>query len=172
MRGRELQKIINTLLFTTPSDHLFPCLLITTRLFAPGLLFLLLLAHGVWETIPRLAVCAAVQLVLGLPFLLENPLGYMERAFNFGRQFDYTWTVNWRLISKEVFLDRRLHLALLALHVTVATLFWMRRWTVREIPLPFRGGSLVAHFVVFYTCLLDCSLIELNTFLLDYSFEL
>jgi alpha-1,3-mannosyltransferase len=98
-------------------------------LFAPGLAFLLLLTFGFWQTIPRLALCAVVQLVLGLPFLLENPAGYMERAFNFGRQFDYTWTVNWRLISQETFLDRRLHLVLLGLHIGALVLFWLYRWS-------------------------------------------
>eukprot|EP00038_Savillea_parva_P009404 m.183332 g.183332 ORF g.183332 m.183332 type:complete len:430 (-) comp15789_c0_seq1:48-1337(-) len=104
-------------------------------LFAPGLLYLLLLTFGFWETIPRLAVCAIIQLVLGLPFLLENPIGYINRAFNFGRQFDYTWTVNWRLISQDVFLDRRLHLALLGLHVGSIVMFWLFKWSAAHGPV-------------------------------------
>lgn len=94
-----------------------------------------MLTFGFWDTIPRLALCAIIQVILGLPFLLENPIGYINRAFNFGRQFDYTWTVNWRLISKDFFLDRRLHIALLGLHVTVATLFWVYRWASAHGPV-------------------------------------
>mmetsp|Transcript_28406 Transcript_28406/g.74628 ORF Transcript_28406/g.74628 Transcript_28406/m.74628 type:complete len:428 (+) Transcript_28406:260-1543(+) len=112
-------------------------------LFAPGLLFLLLLTFGFVGTIPRLALCAAVQLALGLPFLLDNPVGYIVRAFNFGRQFDYTWTVNWRLIPEETFADRRLHLALLGMHIAVVALFWLCRWSRAHGPVSlFQRGPL------------------------------
>ncbi|CAL8069915.1 unnamed protein product [Calicophoron daubneyi] len=86
-------------------------------LFAPGLLLVLLLHRGVWETVGYLCECATVQLVLGAPFLFHNAGAYLSRAFNFGRQFLYQWTVNWRLIPEHVFLDRRFHLTLLSLHI-------------------------------------------------------
>lgn len=77
-------------------------------LFAPGLL-LLLLQHSAhapaatnakpstllqWmrrysETVSCLAICAAVQLLLGAPFLATFPVEYISRAFNFGRVFMY-----------------------------------------------------------------------------------
>ena len=58
-----------------------------------------------------------VQLVLAVPFLLENPVGYIARSFNLGRQFFFVWTVNWRLISEDLFLNRTFHAALLAVHI-------------------------------------------------------
>mmetsp|Transcript_36495 Transcript_36495/g.46843 ORF Transcript_36495/g.46843 Transcript_36495/m.46843 type:complete len:248 (+) Transcript_36495:148-891(+) len=42
-------------------------------LFAPGLLLLLLQSQGVMGTIPCLAICAAVQILLGLPFFADIP---------------------------------------------------------------------------------------------------
>ncbi|KAM8838693.1 dol-P-Man:Man(5)GlcNAc(2)-PP-Dol alpha-1,3-mannosyltransferase [Synchiropus picturatus] len=97
-------------------------------LFAPGLLFLLLSEFGLARTIPKLSLCAGIQLVLGLPFLLENPVGYMSRAFDLGRQFMFKWTVNWRFLPEWLFLNRYFHLLLLAAHLLTLLLFALRCW--------------------------------------------
>ncbi|XP_038819512.1 dol-P-Man:Man(5)GlcNAc(2)-PP-Dol alpha-1,3-mannosyltransferase isoform X1 [Salvelinus namaycush] len=97
-------------------------------LFAPGLLFLLLSEFGLMRTIPKLSLCAAIQLLLGLPFLMENPIGYMTRSFDLGRQFMFTWTVNWRFLPEWLFLSRYFHLVLLATHLLALLLFALRRW--------------------------------------------
>lgn len=73
------------------------------------------------------SVCVS-QLLLGLPFLLENPLGYMSRAFDLGRQFMFKWTVNWRFLPEWLFLNRYFHLLLLVAHLLTLMLFALRRW--------------------------------------------
>ncbi|KAL7842478.1 hypothetical protein SRHO_G00241670 [Serrasalmus rhombeus] len=97
-------------------------------LFAPGLLFLLLSEFGLIRTLPKLILCAVIQLFLGLPFLLVNPVGYMSRAFDLGRQFLFKWTVNWRFLPEEIFLSRYFHLALLFAHLTTLIFFALKRW--------------------------------------------
>ncbi|PWA25174.1 hypothetical protein CCH79_00005241 [Gambusia affinis] len=97
-------------------------------LFAPGLLFCLLWEFGLIRTIPKLSLCAAIQLLLGLPFLLNNPVGYLSRAFDLGRQFMFKWTVNWRFLPEWLFLNRYFHLVLLAAHLLTLLLFALRRW--------------------------------------------
>ncbi|XP_041752650.1 dol-P-Man:Man(5)GlcNAc(2)-PP-Dol alpha-1,3-mannosyltransferase [Coregonus clupeaformis] len=97
-------------------------------LFAPGLLFLLLSEFGLMRTIPKLSLCAAIQLLLGLPFLMENPIGYLTMAFDLGRQFMFTWTVNWRFLPEWLFLSRYFHLVLLATHMLALLLFALHRW--------------------------------------------
>ncbi|XP_061588147.1 dol-P-Man:Man(5)GlcNAc(2)-PP-Dol alpha-1,3-mannosyltransferase [Cololabis saira] len=97
-------------------------------LFAPGLLFLLLGEFGLIKTIPKLSLCAGIQLLLGLPFLLENPAGYVSRAFDLGRQFMFKWTVNWRFLPEWFFLNRSFHLVLLAAHLLTLLLFAFCRW--------------------------------------------
>ncbi|KAM9789622.1 dol-P-Man:Man(5)GlcNAc(2)-PP-Dol alpha-1,3-mannosyltransferase [Neosynchiropus ocellatus] len=97
-------------------------------LFAPGLLFLLLSEFGLTRTIPKLSLCAGIQLILGLPFLLENPVGYVSRAFDLGRQFMFKWTVNWRFLPEWFFLNRYFHLLLLAAHLLTLLLFALRCW--------------------------------------------
>jgi alpha-1,3-mannosyltransferase len=60
---------------------------------------------------------------LATPFLLTNPMGYMMGAFNLGRIFLYKWTVNWRFISEELFVNRSFHLSLLATHIVLLIYF-------------------------------------------------
>ncbi|XP_028831106.1 dol-P-Man:Man(5)GlcNAc(2)-PP-Dol alpha-1,3-mannosyltransferase [Denticeps clupeoides] len=97
-------------------------------LFAPGLLFLLLTEFGLLRTLPKLLLCAVIQLLLGLPFLLENPIGYVSRAFDLGRQFLFKWTVNWRFLPEWLFLSRYFHLTLLLAHIFTLALFAWKRW--------------------------------------------
>ncbi|NWV46433.1 ALG3 mannosyltransferase, partial [Daphoenositta chrysoptera] len=97
-------------------------------LFAPGLLFLLLERFGLLGCIPKLCICALLQVVLGLPFLLVNPVGYLTRSFDLGRQFQFKWTVNWRFLPEEVFQNRVFHAALLLAHLAGLGLFALHRW--------------------------------------------
>ncbi|XP_064611504.1 dol-P-Man:Man(5)GlcNAc(2)-PP-Dol alpha-1,3-mannosyltransferase-like [Liolophura sinensis] len=97
-------------------------------LFAPGLLLLLLVTQGMLGTIKHLIICAVPQLILGLPFLLTNPLGYVRKSFEFSRQFFFQWTVNWRFLPEEIFLNRYFHLVLLSCHIIALILFLMYKW--------------------------------------------
>eukprot|EP00112_Aurelia_sp_Birch-Aquarium-sp1_P018272 Seg434.6 transcript_id=Seg434.6/GoldUCD/mRNA.D3Y31 product=Dol-P-Man:Man protein_id=Seg434.6/GoldUCD/D3Y31 len=103
-------------------------------LFAPGLLLLLLLTFGIPHTLIKISICASVQLLLGLPFLLTNPVAYIARSFDLGRQFFFKWTVNWRFLPEWLFLNRYFHIGLLFLHVTCLAVFWFRKW-----PKPVNG---------------------------------
>ncbi|XP_077509428.1 alg3, alpha-1,3- mannosyltransferase isoform X2 [Amblyomma americanum] len=109
-------------------------------LFAPALFFVLLSTRGFLKTLLLIGLCGVIQLVLALPFLLANPVSYVMGAFNLGRVFLYEWTVNWRFLPEELFVDRRLHLALLGLHLAVILCFlpkWIRylkltEWTTNK----------------------------------------
>lgn len=64
-----------------------------------------------------------------MPFLLVNPWSYLSRSFDLGRVFLYEWTVNWKFISEEMFLNRYLHIGLLSAHILVLLIFvpiWIR----------------------------------------------
>ena len=63
--------------------------------------------------------------MLGAPFLWTNPWSYIERSFDLKRQFFYKWTVNWRFLDEDVFLNRTFHVTLLMTHlVLLAALLW------------------------------------------------
>lgn len=109
-------------------------------LFAPALLLLLLKNFGIFGTIPKLAICAVVQvtfintwvkylqLVFGFPFLYYYPREYIAGAFNFGRKFFYIWTVNWKFVPEDIFLSDIFAQVLLLLHLGCLLAFVWHRW--------------------------------------------
>ena len=107
-------------------------------LFAPGLLCLLCANLSPIGVVLNLGICAAVQLVLGLPFLLTDPLAYLGKAFELSRVFDYKWTVNYKFVNEEVFASKPFGLGLLALNVALWAVACRRRWLprFRQGPLP------------------------------------
>jgi len=101
-------------------------------LYAPGLLFLLLEAHGIAGAVCHIAICALVQLVLGLPFLLTNPVGYLLRAFGGFGDLNQKWSVNWKMLPAQLFQARAFAPGLLLLHLCTLGLLARYRWGTRD----------------------------------------
>ncbi|VDK88391.1 unnamed protein product [Litomosoides sigmodontis] len=100
-------------------------------LFSPALFFILLLNTGYWNTFMIIILCATIQIVLALPFLLHDPFSYLQKSFDLGRVFLFEWTVNWRFLSEAIFLDHRFHILLLVVHIVLlfcAGYVWFRRY--------------------------------------------
>lgn len=99
-------------------------------LFAPGIGAFVFVKYGFYYLMLTGTSVIAVQLFLAVPFFCSCPYEYIISAFNFGRVFLYKWTVNWRCIDEELFLDKRFHLFLLGLHifflVFIAFTLWFR----------------------------------------------
>ncbi|XP_076298184.1 alg3, alpha-1,3- mannosyltransferase [Lasioglossum baleicum] len=96
-------------------------------LFAPALLIAYLCNLGLLKTAIQLFVCGSIQLILGLPFIMNNPLAYVKGSFNFGRIFEFKWTVNWRFLPEYIFIHPYFHVSLLALHI-FALVYCTPRW--------------------------------------------
>lgn len=58
--------------------------------------------------------------------MYENAENYVAFAFNFGRQFFYKWTVNWRIVDEDTFLDRKFQVSLLFAHLALVFQFLRR----------------------------------------------
>ena len=70
-----------------------------------------------------------MKVILGFPFLMVNPISYLMGAFNLGRVFLFEWTVNWRFLPEEIFVNSGFHISLLLLHLALLALFakpWFR----------------------------------------------
>lgn len=93
-------------------------------LFAPALLLAYCMCLGIKGAIKQLAICGGLQIFLALPFLLTHPINYLLGAFNLGRVFMYEWTVNWRFLPEDVFVDKRFHAALLLTHILLLVAFY------------------------------------------------
>jgi len=117
-------------------------------LFAPGLLYLLIQASPT-RTIPRLAICAITQVVLGAPFILRHPVSYLRKAFELDRQFFFKWTVNFKFLPEEVFLSKPLAVLLLALHLSLLCIYTYRLYRSRRplSPEHILSTLLVSNFV-------------------------
>jgi alpha-1,3-mannosyltransferase len=101
-------------------------------LFAPGLAVLLVKRFGILPSIPKLLICAYVQVVVAIPFMIENPFGYLKMSFDLGRKFIFYWSVNWKFIPEEIFLSDTWGLSLLALTLTFIVIFAIFKWTPEE----------------------------------------
>lgn len=113
-------------------------------LFAPSLLILMWKRFGFWGTIPKLAICASLQVLLALPFLYEDAWDYFGRAFEFRRQFKYIWTVNLKFLPEELFLNKTLALCLLLCHVSLLLLF-LHLWEKKGLAGVFKQRCVRMH---------------------------
>jgi alpha-1,3-mannosyltransferase len=58
--------------------------------------------------------------------------------------FTYKWTVNWRMVPEDVFLDRRFAATLLALHLLAVGAFAHRRWLYAAGGVPAAARRLLS----------------------------
>lgn len=92
-------------------------------LFAPAILLFYIVSLGYLGTIKQLSICAAVQAIIGAPFLLTYPVEYIKGSFDLGRIFEHKWTVNYRFLPREYFEHKYFHFGLLALHLLLLVVF-------------------------------------------------
>ena len=136
-------------------------------LYLPAFLVVLVKKCGLATTVRLCFTIFSVQVLLAYSFLLEHPLAYAQGAFDFGRIFLYKWTVNWRFLSEDIFLDPKFSVALLVGHASVLVAFGLFRWcrsaggtmavlnrTIRRpshpgSPVPVTADGAYAVFVLF-----------------------
>lgn len=97
-------------------------------LMAPGLAVLLVQSQGLVKSVGLVALCGAIQVLLALPFVLSNPLGYMKRSFDLGRVFLMKWTVNYKFLDEATFQSPMLSIVLLVLTLVSWLIFGHYRW--------------------------------------------
>jgi len=100
----------------------------TLLLDLPAVAIILFLAKGLSGSLKLAALMAQVQYIIAQTFLRKNAKGYLSRAFELSRQFLFKWTVNWRFLGEEIFLNRRFALTLLVGHVSFLIRFILNKW--------------------------------------------
>ncbi|GME84559.1 unnamed protein product [Ambrosiozyma monospora] len=100
------------------------------------------------------AVFVFVQVGMNWQFLEagdEIRSNFINGAFNFGRQFMYKWTVNWKFLSEEVFLDSKFHTFLLVLQVVLLLSVLLLKWvSVKATGKPI--SQLIKDGLKFWSC--------------------
>ncbi|KAK0119770.1 dolichyl-P-Man:Man(5)GlcNAc(2)-PP-dolichol alpha-1,3-mannosyltransferase [Cadophora gregata] len=94
----------------------------------PAVGVVLFLGRGLQGSLKQAYLMAQLQFVIAFPFLPENPMGYLGRAFEFSRVFLFRWTVNWRFLGEETFLSKEFSYSLLVGHASTLLLFVTTRW--------------------------------------------
>ncbi|KAL4761798.1 dolichyl-P-Man:Man(5)GlcNAc(2)-PP-dolichol alpha-1,3-mannosyltransferase [Aspergillus foveolatus] len=95
----------------------------TLILLVPAVMVLLALSLDIGRCIRLAGLALGIQVLLAIPFLKTNPSGYFERAFEFGRQFMFKWTVNWRFVGEDIFLSTGFWAGLIVLHLFILVVF-------------------------------------------------
>jgi len=101
----------------------------TMLLPIPALGTILIQGASVETTISYGLLVLVIQTAAAIPFVRANKTSiYLQQAFNFGRQFLYKWTVNWRFVPEETFLSKEFAYTLLAMHATLLLAFLQYKW--------------------------------------------
>ncbi|EPY52431.1 dolichol-P-Man dependent alpha(1-3) mannosyltransferase Alg3 [Schizosaccharomyces cryophilus OY26] len=99
----------------------------SSLLFLPAYLVVLLQAVGPKKTWLNIFTFLFVQALFSVPFS-GFFWSYLSQAFDFGRVFDYKWTVNWRFLPKSIFYSPLFSLTVLSFHVLLLTTFAIKKW--------------------------------------------
>jgi alpha-1,3-mannosyltransferase len=119
-------------------------------LYLPAIIMILLQTVGTGKSVRHALLFLAIQGLLALPFLQENAYNYLTRAFDFGRSFEYKWTVNWRILPEFLFRSSDIAVLLLVLHAGALLLFASTRWNKPSgKSLPQIGKLVVANTLGF-----------------------
>ena len=65
---------------------------------------------------------------MAVPFTMQHGSSYLSKAFDFGREFLWEWTVNWRWVGEDIFSSRKFAYFLLAGHLTTLLFFLVTRY--------------------------------------------
>ncbi|KAF4608372.1 dolichyl-P-Man:Man(5)GlcNAc(2)-PP-dolichol alpha-1,3-mannosyltransferase [Pleurotus pulmonarius] len=95
-------------------------------LYLPGLLVLLYKRRGLLTTFRQMITILSFQAVIARTFIKSDLSAYINGAFDLSRVFLFKWTVNWRMLGEELFLDRRWAAGLLVGHISVLVAFGYR----------------------------------------------
>lgn len=99
-------------------------------LFLPGALLVQAFEYGVLRgSVLYLLGTLLIQFLFGLEFVLKNWRGYKEMAYDFGRNFDQSESINFHYISQELQHSEPFKQFLLLLHLSFLLIFLVFKWT-------------------------------------------
>lgn len=143
-------------------------------LYLPGFIIIayFLVGENMLKLLSVILVIPFVQVMIGWKYLL--PLfndeeakylrwTYINQAFNFKRKFLYKWTVNWRFVPEDIFLNDNFARILLFLHVSVLLIFVFTRYLSPKIT-----GKSITNLVKDALCKPFSDTISTSNKLIDY----
>lgn len=80
------------------------------------------------DLLKGVAAAVCLQLVLGLPFLLQYPTQYISKSFELSRIFLLEWSVNWSFLPEDFFKSKGFARILLLGHASLLLCFAQFKW--------------------------------------------
>lgn len=84
------------------------------------------------DLLKGVAAAICLQLVLGLPFLMQYPVQYLSKSFELSRIFLLEWSVNWSFLPEDFFKSKGFARILLIAHASLLLLFAQFKWCAKE----------------------------------------
>ena len=132
MRNAWLHYLTCSLTWSTGlHNYISHCELLWPDMIASSLLVakVTLAQAATWKDIlSGTAAAVLLQLLLGLPFLLQHPGSYLNKAFEFSRIFLLKWSVNWAFLPESIFRSKALAVCLVSTHLGLLLLFAHYKW--------------------------------------------
>ncbi|KAJ6251206.1 hypothetical protein M0813_15294 [Anaeramoeba flamelloides] len=91
--------------------------------YSPVIFLILLHSVGFMKTILLCLVMLSEQILLALPFILVNPIGYLQNAYDVNRILFWEKSRNFKFVGLEIFDDSRWHVLLLCLILIILVMF-------------------------------------------------
>ena len=82
-----------------------------------------------------------IQIILGIPYLINYPRPYLDASYNFGRRFSKSVIINWRVLPDEILLSTLFASTMTVCHFIVLAYMLFTRW-IKSIPEGFKEISL------------------------------
>ncbi|KAM9963543.1 hypothetical protein ACTFIW_006776 [Dictyostelium discoideum] len=107
---------------------------LNTIFHSPAILFIFFNSLSIGQVILNLSIMAFIQLLVGLPFLMVNPIAYFTNAYDFSRTLLWEKTRNFKFIGRLIY-DSTLFniLLLLLLIITILIFIYKYQLAVNEI---------------------------------------
>ncbi|EGC34695.1 hypothetical protein DICPUDRAFT_153070 [Dictyostelium purpureum] len=98
-----------------------------TIFYSPAILFIFFNSLTLNETIYYLSIMAIIQILLGLPFLLVNPVAYISNAYDLSRTLLWEKTRNFKFVGRILY-DMKLFNLLLILALVLTIIVFIMKY--------------------------------------------
>jgi alpha-1,3-mannosyltransferase len=98
-------------------------------LMIPGYALTVAFEAGLIRAILSVAWVIALQVIIGIEFLMANPQAYFSMAYNFDRVFLKQEQVNFQFMTQEFMHSDGFNKFLLAMHLGFLLIFLVFKWT-------------------------------------------
>ena len=98
-------------------------------LMVPGYVLTIAMEGGLINVVVSLVIMVALQVLIGLEFILANKDAYFSMAYNFDRVFMMTEQVNFQFLTQDFMHSKEFNNFLLAMHLLFLVIFLFFKWT-------------------------------------------